>query len=90
MTTIDVLMPARDEAPTVAENVTAALECRHVRDVIVIDDGSVDGTADIAAAAGAKVIAREGSDKEDRSAGIGCRDTSGKAVSFVTEKLNSR
>jgi len=62
MTTIDVLMPARDEASTVAENVAAALECHHVRDVIVIDDGSSDGTADVAAAAGAKVIVREGSD----------------------------
>src|SRR3954471_4244449 len=61
MTTIDVIMPARDEAPTVAENVAAALECHHVRDVIVIDDGSTDGTGDIAAAAGAKVIAVEGS-----------------------------
>src|SRR5437868_6581162 len=62
MTTIDVVMPARDEAPTVADNVAAALECNYVRDVIVIDDGSVDGTADIAATAGAKVIIRGPSD----------------------------
>jgi glycosyltransferase involved in cell wall biosynthesis len=59
---IDVVMPARDEAPTVAENVAAALECRRVRDVIVIDDGSTDGTGDIAAAAGAKVIVLQGSE----------------------------
>lgn len=61
MTTIDVLMPARDEAPTVAANVVAAAGCRYIRDVIVIDDGSTDGTGDIAAAAGAKVIALDGS-----------------------------
>src|SRR4051794_39489231 len=59
MTTIDVLMPARDEAPTVAANVAAAAGCRYIRDVIVIDDGSTDGTGGIAAAAGAKVIALE-------------------------------
>ena len=52
-------MPARDEAPTVAANVAAAAACRYVREVIVVDDGSTDGTGDIAAAAGAKVIAIE-------------------------------
>jgi glycosyltransferase involved in cell wall biosynthesis len=62
VTTIDVLVPARDEALTVAANVAAALECHHARDVIVIDDGSSDGTGDVAAAAGARVVVREGSD----------------------------
>ena len=62
VTTVDVIMPARDEAPTVAANVAAARECQYVRDVIVVDDGSTDGTADIAAAAGAKVISLEGSE----------------------------
>jgi glycosyltransferase involved in cell wall biosynthesis len=60
MTTVDVLMPARDEAPTIADNVAAARECRYIRDIIVIDDGSTDGTGDVAASAGAKVIVREG------------------------------
>jgi glycosyltransferase involved in cell wall biosynthesis len=62
MTTIDVLMPARDEALTVAQNVAAARDCQFVRDVIVIDDGSTDGTGDIAAAAGAKVVVLDGSE----------------------------
>jgi glycosyltransferase involved in cell wall biosynthesis len=58
---VDVVMPARDEATTVAANVTAALGCRHVRDVIVVDDGSSDDTAAIADRAGARVVARPGS-----------------------------
>jgi glycosyltransferase involved in cell wall biosynthesis len=58
---IDVVMPARDEAPTIASNVAAARACAYVREVIVVDDGSTDGTADEAAAAGAKVVRREGS-----------------------------
>ena len=32
--TVDVVMPARDEAPTVAANVAAAAGCRYVRQVI--------------------------------------------------------
>jgi glycosyltransferase involved in cell wall biosynthesis len=58
---IDCIIPARDEALTVADNVVAALGCRYVREVIVVDDGSIDGTADVARESGAKVIAREAS-----------------------------
>jgi glycosyltransferase involved in cell wall biosynthesis len=56
--TIDAVIPARDEELTVAPNVAAAQGCRHVRDVIVVDDGSVDATAAVARAAGARVVAR--------------------------------
>ncbi len=48
-----VLIPARDAASTVGAVVRGTL--RHVPCVIVVDDGSVDGTAAVAAAAGATV-----------------------------------
>jgi glycosyltransferase involved in cell wall biosynthesis len=53
---LDCVIPARDEASTVAGSVAAALGCDRVREVIVVDDGSTDETADRAASAGAKVI----------------------------------
>ncbi|WP_436795139.1 glycosyltransferase family 2 protein [Actinospongicola halichondriae] len=58
---VDVVMPARDEVATVAANVAAAASCAHVRTVIVVDDGSTDGTGEVAAGAGATVVRRDAS-----------------------------
>jgi glycosyltransferase involved in cell wall biosynthesis len=53
---VDAVIPARNEEPTVARVVDACRTGAFVREVIVVDDGSVDGTAEAAAAAGAKVV----------------------------------
>jgi glycosyltransferase involved in cell wall biosynthesis len=49
-----VLIPAFNEAPHIASVVKRVRE--HVEDVVVIDDGSTDGTADVARAAGATCL----------------------------------
>ncbi|MGQ0743308.1 MAG: glycosyltransferase family 2 protein [Acidimicrobiales bacterium] len=58
--TIDAIIPARNEGPTVAAVVKAVSGCSYVRQVVVVDDGSTDDTAELARAAGAKVISRRG------------------------------
>ncbi|MBA3303999.1 MAG: glycosyltransferase [Actinomycetota bacterium] len=89
-TVIDVVMPARNEEATVAVNVAAARGCQYVREVIVIDDGSSDATAERALVAGAKVIRREGGEGTGGSEGSkalamaeGVAATDAEAILFV-------
>jgi glucosyl-3-phosphoglycerate synthase len=57
---VSVCLPARDEAATVGDIVEQVRASRLVDEVVVIDDGSVDGTAEVAARAGATVVAEAG------------------------------
>ncbi len=85
---IDVVMPARDEAPTVVANVAAALGCRHVREVIVVDDGSRDDGA--VAAVVARVlrdarIVRGAGDGPAAARNRGVRAASGDVICFTDD-----
>lgn len=53
---VDAVIPALNEERTVASVVRAVLRSPFVRAVIVVDDGSTDGTAKAAEAAGARVV----------------------------------
>lgn len=82
--TIDVVMPARNEATTVAANVAAAVGCRFAREVVVVDDGSTDGTGEEAVAAGAKVIRRDApSGSKALSMALGVAASDADAILFV-------
>ncbi len=75
--TIDVIIPARNEAVTLAAVVRAARDCIFTRDIVVVDDGSTDGTADVGAGAGARVVRREGgsgSKAQAMEAGVAASD----------------
>ncbi|MFW5926050.1 MAG: glycosyltransferase family 2 protein [Myxococcota bacterium] len=54
---IDVVIPALDEAASIGGVVSAVLRQSPVRSVVVVDNGSSDGTAEVARSAGARVVA---------------------------------
>lgn len=53
---VTVIIPALNEAETISSVVEFASRSPLVDEVIVVDDGSIDGTAELAEAAGARVI----------------------------------
>jgi glycosyltransferase involved in cell wall biosynthesis len=81
---IDAVIAARNEVSTVGEVVEACLACAYTREVIVVDDGSTDGTGETAAAAGAKVFRRETqSGSKAHAMEIGVAASGGDAILFV-------
>lgn len=85
--TIDIVVPARNEAATIADVVLACHGCSSTRDVIVVDDGSTDDTAAIAAACGARVVRRDDGGSKAHAMDAGVRATDADAVFFVDADL---
>lgn len=80
--TVSIVIPARDEESTVAEVVRCAQLGVPEADVVVVDDGSSDGTAAVAAEAGARVVPSLGRGK-GAALWTGVRETTGEAVLFL-------
>src|SRR3954451_4938201 len=54
--TISAVVPARDEAARIGPCLTALLADPHLAEVVVVDDGSTDATAQLARRLGARAV----------------------------------
>lgn len=80
--TFDVVVPARDEAATIAAIVRAACAARGVGRVVVVDDHSSDDTAAVASDAGARVIVSEGRASKALALATGVEATTSNTIVF--------
>jgi len=83
---LTVVIPALNESATITSIVRFASSSPLVDEVIVVDDGSIDGTPELAAAAGARVITSsmlgKGASMED-----GMRASKNKTIMFLDGDL---
>lgn len=80
---VSVVMPAKNESATVAAVVGAVRESYPDFEVIVVDDGSTDNTAQLARDSGAKVVAHHYSKGNGAAIKSGARAAAGDVIVFM-------
>jgi glycosyltransferase involved in cell wall biosynthesis len=78
-----VIIPAYNEEATIAQTVEACSRLRPVSEVIVVDDGSRDGTAEVARQAGARVLRLDRNCGKGEALNCGLRYTRAPYLAFV-------
>jgi glycosyltransferase involved in cell wall biosynthesis len=80
---LSIVMPAKNESFSIGKVVTSVREICPLAEIIVVNDGSSDETAQIAAAAGAKVISHPYSKGNGAAIKSGAREASGNIIVFM-------
>ena len=88
---ISVIMPAFNEVERVAETVTAVRRLMEHRDaeLIVVDDGSTDDTAEAAGAAGADIVVRQRNSGKGAALTAGARAARGDVLLLLDADLGA-
>ena len=87
--TVSIVIPAYNEAKTVKKVVEVINSLNCVDEIIVVDDGSIDGTADIAQKAGATVISHSKNKGKGAAIKTGFESSNGDIVAFIDADLKN-
>ena len=80
---ISIVLPAKNEAGAIQQTVKAIKQLNRVDEIIVVNDGSTDDTAQIAEQAGAKVISHPYSKGNGAAIKAGVRNAIGDVIVFM-------
>ena len=80
---ISIVLPAKNEAGAIQQTVKAIKQLNRVDEIIVVNDGSTDDTAQIAEQAGAKVINHPYSKGNGAAIKTGARNAIGDVIVFM-------
>jgi len=84
MNTLSVVIPARNAAPTIEDAVQSVLGIDRLDEVVVVDDGSTDGTAAVVSHPSVRVLALSGSGHGPAFArNAGAADTTSPVLLFL-------
>ncbi|HJT38586.1 MAG TPA: glycosyltransferase family 2 protein [Actinomycetota bacterium] len=87
MTGVAAIVPARNEAARIGDTVRALLNVEAIDEVIVVDDGSDDTTADLARSAGAAVVKLAHRHGKGGALRAGLQQTAADVVLFIDGDL---
>ncbi|MTD10598.1 glycosyltransferase [Acinetobacter sp. YIM 103518] len=80
---VSVVLPAKNESGAIGTTISKILNLKLVDEVLVINDGSTDNTAELAQKAGARVISHPYSKGNGSAIKTGARNASGDIIIFM-------
>ena len=86
---ISVIIPAYNEADRIAATIAAARRLQGVSEIVVVDDGSTDDTAQAAEAAGADVVLKQANGGKGAALNAGFAHSSGQIALLLDADLGA-